>query len=284
LSLVQESGAGGGPTSRPWTSISRAFRAAWRVPTFVALTLLLGLPTLASRRLPGRLAPHGLRFRRFALRGWAQAFLRIANVDLEVVGKAPDPPFFLVSNHLSYVDIILLCAVLEDAVFVAQHEVESWPIIGTLAGSVDTIFVNRSELDGLREVNQNVARSLAEGRSIVLFPEGTSTKGLQVERFLSPVLAPAVEAGMPVHACAIDYRTLPDEAPAHMAICWWGDMTFADHALALFQLPGFQARLRFVAEPVLNGNRKELARSLQKTVAGAFSPTAPGEAACLIDS
>ena len=107
--------------------------------------------------------------------------------------------------------------------------------------------------------------------------------GLRVERFLSPVLEPAVSAGIPVSCCSIAYRTPPGEPPAHEALCWWGDMGFVDHALAMLALPGFRARLVFGETAIREADRKVLARRLQAAVGQIFTPTVEGAAACRLD-
>lgn len=262
---------------------ARWLRATGRAGLLAAATGLSHPPLQLSRRMPGpESAWRG--FRQDTFRAWSRLFLSLARVEVELVGSPPRPPFFLVSNHLSYLDIALLGAHLPGAVYVAQHGMASWPVVGTLARSLDTIFVDRGDARDLRRVNDEVSAALAAGRSVVLFPEGTSTPGLRVERFLSPVLDPAVRAGIPVSCCSIAYQTPPGEPPAHEALCWWGDMGFADHALAMLSLPGFRARLAFGATAIHETDRKVLARRLQEAVDEIFTPTVEGEAACRLDS
>ncbi|MCB0215491.1 MAG: 1-acyl-sn-glycerol-3-phosphate acyltransferase [Chloroflexi bacterium] len=260
----------------------RRLRAAGRAGLLAAATGLAYPPMQLSRRMPGP-ATAWRGFREGTFRAWSRLFLDLARVEVELVGQPPRPPFFLVGNHLSYIDIALLGAHLPGAVFVAQHGMASWPVFGALARSLDTIFVDRGDSRDLRRVNAEVSTALSAGRNVVLFPEGTSTPGLRVERFLSPVLEPAVSAGIPVSCCSIAYRTPPGEPPAHEALCWWGDMGFVDHALAMLALPGFRARLVFGETAIREADRKVLARRLQAAVGQIFTPTVEGAAACRLD-
>src|SRR5215510_2231410 len=69
------------------------------------------------------------KWRNIILRNWSKAMAKIIGVKITVQGTPPPAPFFLVANHLSYVDIIVLASQL-DCVFVAKSEIRSWPIIG----------------------------------------------------------------------------------------------------------------------------------------------------------
>ena len=77
------------------------------------------------QRLRGRVPGSG-RWRSRLFRVWARSLGRVLGMQADVSGAPPDPPFILVANHLSYVDVILLGSHLP-CVFVAKAEVASWP-------------------------------------------------------------------------------------------------------------------------------------------------------------
>jgi 1-acyl-sn-glycerol-3-phosphate acyltransferase len=276
-------GLRGGHRIRAFVGLRRCFvdslRGSLRALLLFLWTAAAYLPMRLSLRLTGRMLEPGRRFRSATFRAWCRFFLRLSGARVQVLGSAPQGQFFLVGNHLGYVDILLLGAHLPDCCFVAQSGVADWPLIGPLAASLDTVFVDRGDLAGLRQVNAQVAATLDQGRSIVLFPEGTSSPGIRVERFMPPVLEPAAARRMPVHPCSVAYKTEADRAPAHDSICWWGDMGFADHAFRLLCLPGYEARLVFGDAPVVSADRKNLARELERSVGKIFRPTVEGEAA-----
>ncbi len=270
------------PTSTGAARLRRRLRAATRLAQIGLLTAALGLPARLSVDLPQRAQGQGRRYRRWALGVWSRACLSAADVRLTRHGRPPEPPYFLVSNHLGYLDILVLAAALDDPVFIAQHGIAGWPLVGTLARAVDTIFVNRQDPQDLLRVNRAVEAALDAGRSVVMFPEGTSTPGIRVEPFMSSVLAPPARRGMSVHAASIHYQTHPHEPPAFQSVCWWGDMTFVPHLLQFLQLAGVDAAVTFVAESVRDVDRKQLARRLWSLVDEAFTPIATGEDACRI--
>jgi len=247
----------------------RHLRAVTRSLTFCAVTTFFYGLWLAF--MPFMLPFEGgsYRWRSFNFRHWAKATAAILNMKITLSGTAPRAPFFLVSNHLSYTDIIAFASQL-DIVFVAKSDVASWPLLGLLCRSLGTIFVNRSSRKDVARVNALIGRTLAVGRSVLLFPEGTSTAGDEVLPFHSALLEPGVTAGYPVSFAAIRYQTPAGQPPARSSVCWWGDMTFLPHLYALFQLHSFEAALAFGSHSIRGNDRKTLAIRLWQAVSEEF--------------
>ena len=217
--------------------------------------------------------------RNTVFRVWARICLRVIGGRLRVEGHPPKAPFLLVCNHLGYVDIPVLAAC-TDAWFVAKMEMRSWPLVGVLCRSVGTIFIDRQVSRDVLRVNRLIENVLADGYGVVLFPEGTSTQGFEVRRFRTSLLDFPARTGMPVHAAALTYGTEPGEPPAHLSVCWWGDAPLFAHAQRLFELRRFDIVVRFSAETVTGGDRKELAAVLHREVDQLFEPVvAPEERA-----
>lgn len=211
--------------------------------------------------------------------GWSRLCLRLLGGRLRLEGTPPAAPFFLVTNHLSYVDVLVLAARL-DPFFIAKLEIRSWPLFGLLARTVGTIFVDRELRRDVLRVNRLIASVLAQGYGVVLFPEGTSTQGYEVAEFRSSLLDYPARDGMPVHAAALHYRTPAGEIPAHLGISWWGDAPFLPHAVQLLGLRSFEAVVRFSPRTVTSSDRKQLAELAHAAVVEVFEPVvAPEERA-----
>jgi 1-acyl-sn-glycerol-3-phosphate acyltransferase len=272
--MTEPSGPGNGlepPTVRP----SR-IRAAVRVALLLAWTAACGSVALAAR-LGRRLAPGASRtLRTLAFRAWGKGFLAVLGARVEVRGTPPKPPFLLVTNHLSYVDVPLLAS-LTRCVFVSKHQVEGMPGFGALARAVDTIFIRRDRpRDALRVLDQmDEARTAGDG--VVFFPESTTSRGDRIAALKPALLDAAVRTGQPIHFGIISYRTPPDMPPAHQVVCWWGDMTFRPHFLALLGYPGFTAYVTFGSETVTADDRKTLAARLRTALEREFVPVVPRE-------
>jgi 1-acyl-sn-glycerol-3-phosphate acyltransferase len=202
--------------------------------------------------------------RRPVVRAWAAGLLRVLAVRVTQHGVPPAGPFLLVANHLGYLDVLVLASRL-DAVFVAKADVRQWPLLGPLAATTGTIFIDRSKARDVMRVGGEMRTAWQRGDGVVLFPEGTSTDGRDVLPLRTALLEWARAAGRPVHASSIAYRTLPGDPPARTAVCWWGDMTFVPHLQGLCALRGVRADIAFTA-PLAGEDRRALAAAARDTI------------------
>jgi 1-acyl-sn-glycerol-3-phosphate acyltransferase len=223
---------------------------------------------VAFRRMRGR-TPETARWRGRVFRRWARSLAWILGMRTVCRGTPPAPPFVLVANHLGYADVLLLGSQL-DCVFVAKAEIARWPFVGALCRSVGTLFIDRGVKRDIPRVMQQIDGTLRGGRGVVVFPEGTSTKGDIVRPFRSSLLEAAARAGLSVSYASLSYRTPEGCTPAHQSVCWWGDAPFYPHLLELLKLPRFQAKLSFGAEPIRETDRKILATRLHSAVSRQF--------------
>jgi 1-acyl-sn-glycerol-3-phosphate acyltransferase len=202
---------------------------------------------------------------------WSIAMLAILGGRVEVHGRPPSAPFLLAANHLGYVDILVLMSI-TPCLFVAKSEISSWPIVRWLARMTDTIFIDRARRADLLAVNAAVTDRLDRGLGIVIFPEATSTDGSGVLPFRSGLLAPAMGRPEGVHHATLSYTTPAGEAPARLAICWWGDMTMVPHVLDLAGLRGFTGRVTFGSQALRDDDRRRLANRLHDAVVADLPP------------
>lgn len=242
---------------------------------FSAATLTLyaiylsGLSVYQLRKGRGRV-PETWRNR--IARLWASSTAGIMGLNIHLKGTPPEPPFFLVSNHLSYVDIIPIL-LHTDCVFIAKSEVKSWPLIGWMARSAGVIFIDREMKRDVHRVNRLIAANLTDRQGVVLFPEGTSTRGEEVKSFKSALLRYAAQQEFPVSYATITYRTHDPDKAASEWICWWGDMTFLDHFFNMLKLKSFDTIITFGEQMVSETDRKKLADRLHQLVKQQFTPT-----------
>jgi len=242
-------------------------RATFRYFLFVTSTLgIYGVWFVSASFIPNKIL-----WRQWILHAWARAFVRISNMKIEVVGKPPPSPFFLVCNHLSYTDVPALRAVL-NGVFVAKGEIESWFLAGKICRDMGTIFINRNNRRDIPRAGAEIIKRLEQGEGVIVFPEGTSTKGETVLPFNSSFLEFAAKSDLPVSYASISYTTPLDMPKASDTVSWWDEKTFAQHLWYLFQTREFTAIISFGDEPIQSQNRKELACILREKVIEKFTP------------
>jgi 1-acyl-sn-glycerol-3-phosphate acyltransferase len=196
------------------------------------------------------------------LHRWCAFLLRQLSVDLCVHGSMPSSGL-LVSNHLSYLDILVFSA-LSPCAFVSKKEVRSWPIFGLFATIAGTIFVDRSRPQLARRSVEEMQQTLAAGVSVVLFPEGTSTHGETVLPFKPALFESAVETQHPITAAYLSYSIHRGDAAE--IVCYWGEMTFFPHLLRLMAEPRVEVGIRFAGSATAFDDRKLAATTLREEV------------------
>lgn len=231
--------------------------ACWTVVAMAVQAVLLLLPGRGKER-----------FARFFWRGVAL----MLGLRVSVRGRrAAARPVLFVANHTSWLDIVVLGAVLPGC-FVAKGAIRQWPVISWVAVLGRTIFVSRSRSEVGRE-RDALTRRLAAGDNIILFPEGTTSDGNRVLPFAAAFLALAEGPGAPpVQAVTLVYDGLdglPLRRDGRPEIAWYGDMELASHFSRIGRRRRVHATM-ILDEPLAAGsfaNRKAAAAALQARLA-----------------
>ena len=239
--------------------------------------LLLALATLTLAPLPALawglcLGARGptLRAGAHTLHLWARLACRVLGIRVYQQGRPPAGACLLASNHLGYVDILVLASCYP-GMFLSMAEVGRWPMVGALARLVGTLFIDRARLSDVAPAHAAMARHLTAGLKVTFFPEGRASSGRAVGRFHSALLQAARASGVRCVPVALSYDADAPIEPA-LSVCWWGEMTFLPHFRALLALEGFQARVVFGEPLPASEDRKALAHALQERVQKAFLP------------
>ena len=135
--------------------------------------------------------------------GWYRTMLWLMGIRGRYDGSVHDGPCLVVSNHVSWADILVIGA-RWPFTFLAMHEVNGWPVVGWLARRVGTLFIRRG--NGAPDAIRQVADVLRDGRSVIVFPEGRTTDGTTVARFHPRIFQAAVDAVVPVQPLGLVYR------------------------------------------------------------------------------
>ncbi|MGK0376105.1 MAG: 1-acyl-sn-glycerol-3-phosphate acyltransferase [Arenicella sp.] len=159
-------------------------------------------------------------------------------------------PTLYVSNHVSYLDIFVLGRL--PAYFIAKSEVANWPVFGKLAEFQNTLFIERTAGKTGQQL-ETLKQHLAKGNSLTLFPEGTSTEGVQVAPFKSSFIESAnADEGLPrvtIQPITVAYthhggeKIDSQEARDHYA--WYAKTPFLPHFLGLMPLKKVRAKIHY---------------------------------------
>ncbi len=191
--------------SSPRAAIFSAYGAlCWvlfLVTALSALVLTLPLPTVTQRRHVTRTA--------------ARLFLGIAGFRLKVVGLdlLPQAPCVLVANHASYLDGLVMHAVLPVRfAFIIKKEMVTVPLAGFLLRRLGSEFVERHDRHRAASDARRVLRRAAGGEALACFPEGTFARRPGVHRFHAGAFVAASRAGLEVVPAVIrgTREILPD--------------------------------------------------------------------------
>jgi 1-acyl-sn-glycerol-3-phosphate acyltransferase len=156
---------------------------------------------------------------------WARRLLPALGVELAVAGHPRTDIPLWVANHLSWVDPVLLMS-LRPMGTIAKGEVTGYPLIGRWAKKSGIHFVDREDATSRAAALASFTASLQAGRDMLLFPEGTTTRGERLAAFYEGGLRAAFDLGLPAQPLRIS-----SPAPHYP---WTGNETLLPHLQKLF--------------------------------------------------
>lgn len=153
------------------------------------------------------------------VRRWLRALARALGVRMVAPAMPPRSPggALVVSNHVSWLDILVVGAVSPGSRMLAKSDVAEWPVLGPVAVRSGTLFIDRERIRALPDTVAEIAGALRGGATVVAFPEGSTWCGREEGRFRPAVFQAALDAGVPVRPVSIRYRLAggqPTTAPA----------------------------------------------------------------------
>lgn len=151
--------------------------------------------------------------------------LALAGIRLRREGlmHLPTQPCVVVANHASYLDGLIMTAVLPPHFgFVIKAEAARVPLVGLVLRRMGASFVTRTNPHRASLETRSLLRSLQRGESLAVFPEGTFSTGHALLPFRLGAFVLASRATVPVIPAVITgtRRILPDKTwlPRHSHI------------------------------------------------------------------
>ena len=236
------------------------------------MLLVAIISVLAPLQWSASLAGDG-RFTTWLPRTFHRLACRVMGIVVDVHGSMNGGQTAWVANHLSYLDIMAIGSIVQCS-FVSKDEVRGWPILGGLARLWGTVFISRTSRRAAA-VGESLASALATGRSLVVFPEGTSSDGTSVLPFKSSLFETFVADSaasritlqpLTVSVTSIDGHAV--DASNRDMYAYHGAASLGPHLLRFLGTSGARIRLDFHAPvPTQPGqSRKVLANAARATV------------------
>jgi 1-acyl-sn-glycerol-3-phosphate acyltransferase len=191
--------------------LKRALTALYGLAALLVFSLILVVAAILALLVPK------LAWRRSVTSALARAALRVLGLRVSVEGlqSLPDGSCIVVANHSSYLDGVVLKAMLPPRFsFVIKREASRMPVAGFLMRRIGSEFVDRHSQGGRQRDARRVIKRAEQGHSLVFFPEGTFDEVPGLKRFHIGAFAAAVRGEMPVVPVVIHgaRRALPNRA------------------------------------------------------------------------
>ncbi len=237
----------------------RSLVGAWRL---ARLTLHIVAGLLAVSRFGAYDKPQ----RHAVVQRWSRRTLELLGVTVKVQGEPHAGPKLLAANHVSWLDIAAVHAVMPEARFVSKADVRHWPLVGKLVDAGGTLYIERSsKRDALRVVHQ-VADALKAGDTVAFFPEGTTGAGPELLPFHGNLLQAAIATEALVQPMALRWHE-PGERFSSSAR-FIGDTTLVQSlwAIACARGLGVELKLMPVQQTSHEAERRVLAEGLRNKI------------------
>jgi 1-acyl-sn-glycerol-3-phosphate acyltransferase len=204
--------------------------------------------------------------REMHVQAWALQFLALWKIHLKVMGQpVRQGPALLVANHISWLDIVVIHSA-RHCRFVSKSDIRDWPLVGMLATGAGTLYIERTNRkDALRMV-KDMASAMQEGDVVAIFPEGTTSDGLDLLPFHANLIQSAIHAQAPVQPMSLQFLDA-QTGETTLAPCYIGDDTLLGSMWRTLKAPSIIAVVHFGDLQHANGrDRRQWAQDLRTEV------------------
>ncbi|MBO5659053.1 MAG: 1-acyl-sn-glycerol-3-phosphate acyltransferase [Duodenibacillus sp.] len=215
-------------------------------------------------------------------RTWSNRILRWLGCRVEIVGQTlgeavhdtgitPDSTGrLLVSNHVSLLDIFALNAA-APSLFVAKAEIAKWPVFGSIAKAVGTIFIERGNKRALLSIAEKMKTVIKQGQTLLVFPEGTTSDGTGLLKLHSNLFDAAIKSEAMVVPVVLRYE---DAGQLTTDPAYVGDTGLFECLWKIACCRDLVVKVH-VLEPVTGEDRREMCRNASAAMARQLGVTDP---------
>lgn len=204
------------------------------------------------------------------VQAWSLRLLERLGVALAVQGRPKPGAKLVVSNHISWLDVAAVHAVMPEARFVSKADVKHWPVLGAMVAGAGTLFIEREKKrDALRVVHQ-MADALKAGDTVAVFPEGTTADGHALLPFHANLLQAAIATDTPIQAVALRFSDAL--GPVSKAAEFVGETTLLQSIWRIASARGLVANVAVLPpQGTAHADRRALSDKLRQEIAQAMS-------------
>ena len=238
----------------------RNIRAACKFAVLLGWSFFLMPWALLSHLVPRGRAERGAWFTLV----WARGAWRILGGRTELCGgEVPAGGGLLVSNHLSYLDIMVHAAILKVR-FAPKIEMKKWPLVGLMTGINNPVWIDRRHRGSAGGALNAMRDALRGSVPLLVYPEGTNGAGDALLPFKTTCFAAADEADAPIYPMLTRYLPAADRTP----LPWVGNEGFLPHFWRVLGLKEIRCQV-YIMPSVRSDRRgrKALAECLRSDMA-----------------
>ena len=150
----------------------------------------------------------------------------LKSLGIEVTALEPIPTHHALwaSNHISWLDIPVVGSIVP-TFFLSKAEIANWPVIGWMATTAHTLFIQRGSGD-TSKISEQMSEFLSQGSPVVFFPEATTTDGTAIKRIYGNLLQSAMDSQVLIQPIVICYVNQDGELDQN--IPYYGDIGLID--------------------------------------------------------
>ena len=188
--------------------------------------------------------------------------------------KRGDRNYLIVSNHVSYLDIFVICSIAK-SVFVANSELQDEFPMGIVIRYGGGIFVERRNRTTLLKDIENISKVLGMGVNVVLFPESTTSNGESVRPFKTPFLSSALKSRTDIVPICLKYKTVNGEEiniENRDLVFFYGGISFFEHFFRMLNTASITVEVSELETITIDDSstRKELSNLAHDRISSAY--------------
>lgn len=132
---------------------------------------------------------------------WAKYTMKTIGVNVQTEGleNIPEGNCLFVANHQSYVDIPLILSQIDKPIgFIAKKQLNKVPFMSFWMKKINCVFLNRESVrEAVESINEGV-NNLESRCSMMIFPEGTRSRGDKLGEFKKGSMKLAIKSSVPI--------------------------------------------------------------------------------------